>query len=622
MQAIKPAKNMNDQELLDFLELTNFDYRQGDESVPDLIYDEYKTELVSRLPDHPLLAQVEEEPDFGKGLIRHKKPMLSTDKVYTVAEVEKYINRCKKSATELGMGADSIQYRLTPKLDGWSANDEGGVLATRGDHIVGNDVSHIYARGVVPVDGRDQGVGEIVIAEKYWAEYLVDEFPSPRNVLQGVIKAEQPNVYISAALQAKAVRFVPYCTLDALNCDGQQLLGNVEAWCEKIENESEYPTDGVVIEVIDEDLKAHMGSASDHHHWMVAKKVLGETAIVGVLDVIAQTGRTGRVTPVIKIPETFLSNCNINSITAHHFGIVKAMNIGVGAKIKIVRAGKVIPKFLGIVEAGEAAKIPSHCPSCNHPLEWEKNNTSDDKYLKCFGNECMAQIENRLLHFFHILGNINEFGPVTIRKLVESGYDSLPAIYELNVDDFIAMAFGPKQSQNLVNELLRSTRQEVDDWRFLAAFGIHFLGRGSSRKLLEVHPLTTLGSITMNDIHAIKGFGDITAPAISDGLTRKWPLIEEILSYNFKLRITEKVDAVENPIKGKNIVFTGTMSNSREEMKTLARELGATVQSGVNKKTDFLIIGERVGEKKIESAKKNGTEILTEQEYCQMLQDD
>ena len=81
-----------------------------------------------------------------------------------------------------------------------------------------------------------------------------------------------------------------------------------------------------------------------------------------------------------------------------------------------------------------------------------------------------------------------------------------------------------------------------------------------------------------------------------------------------------KSDAVESPITGKHIVFTGSMTQgSRSDMIKQAEALGATSQSSVNKKTDYLGAGEKTGASKIEKANKLGTTILSESEYLDLI---
>jgi DNA ligase (NAD+) len=54
-------------------------------------------------------------------------------------------------------------------------------------------------------------------------------------------------------------------------------------------------------------------------------------------------------------------------------------------------------------------------------------------------------------------------------------------------------------------------------------------------------------------------------------------------------------------------------------MKKQAKALGAKVGSAVSGKTDWLIIGEKVGITKIDAAKAKGVTIMTEEDYLQYI---
>ena len=74
-----------------------------------------------------------------------------------------------------------------------------------------------------------------------------------------------------------------------------------------------------------------------------------------------------------------------------------------------------------------------------------------------------------------------------------------------------------------------------------------------------------------------------------------------------------------SPFTNKKIVFTGSMSESRALLQKQAKALGVIVGNGVSSKTDFLVIGENVGQSKIKAAKNHDVEILTEVQYLKKL---
>jgi DNA ligase (NAD+) len=262
-----------------------------------------------------------------------------------------------------------------------------------------------------------------------------------------------------------------------------------------------------------------------------------------------------------------------------------------------------------MVSEGEPVTLPDNCPTCEGGVTWEND------FLICTNELCEARMESRLGHFFEIIDNVDLFGPKTIETLVASGLTELPAIYNMTSADLVTMGFGPKQSQNLVDQLKRSRSESVENWRFLAAFGIHHLGRGDSRRLLKTFTLEALEGITASQIQTIAGFGPVTAPKIAAQINELWPLIRQMLDFGFNLKADEAPTTAASALAGKSIVFTGTLSLSREEMQETARMVGANVQSSVSKSTDILVAGENVGAKKIEAAQAKGVQILCEAEY-------
>jgi DNA ligase (NAD+) len=80
----------------------------------------------------------------------------------------------------------------------------------------------------------------------------------------------------------------------------------------------------------------------------------------------------------------------------------------------------------------------------------------------------------------------------------------------------------------------------------------------------------------------------------------------------------KRQEAKENPFKGKTVVLTGTMSESRGAIKEMLENLGAKVSGSVSKKTDFLIYGEDAGSK-YDKAEKLGVRTLTEGEMRELL---
>ena len=590
-------------------------YRSGDPLVSDDEYDRLVEQLRAVDPKHPYLNRVEPEAFSERIEVRHPAPMLSTEKAYTDEQLQRFVTRVQKAVAQLEV--DMLQFKATPKLDGLAGRDDGVQFASRGNGIVGYEISSAFDKGVIPIGGRGQGLGEIVAVHSYFEARLKDKFEHPRNMVVGIVSSDTLNQDAQKALIDGKVHFVPYNQLPIWQGDGDELLASIQEIGDRLMADIDYPMDGVVVEVANEDVKRHMGATSHHYRWQIAVKRKGETAESVVESIQWQVGRTGNVTPVMAVLPINLSGATIRRVTAHHAGMVSKLGIGPGARIEVIRSGEVIPKLERVLEVSQTVVLPERCPSCDHELSWKGD------FLRCTFSTCPAQIEQRICHWFRILGSADWFGIKTVQKLVAHGHDSLEKVYALEENDFVQMGFGPVQSKNLAQALATSRTKRVEDWRFLAALGIPDLGVGDSRRLLQHAGLEALTRVTSQQIAQINGFGEITSRSIAQGISDQKETLVHLLDMGFDLDSTPLLSeraSINTPITGKKVVFTGKMQKgSRQEMQSQARKLGAVVQTAVSGSTDFLVCGEKVGASKLTKASNLGVEIMTEADYYRFI---
>ena len=441
----------------------NAAYRAGKPVIGDVEYDALIEELRALDPANPWLDQV--EPERLRGLkVKHGTPMLSTEKAYGLDKLEDWVERVEKAATEIELS--EVEFKVTPKLDGLAGEDTGGILATRGNGRIGTDVTAAFDKGLVAIGGRNQGAGEVVVLQDWFEAHGSDEFDHPRNMCVGIIGADEVSTTGQKALDEGAVRFVPYTTLDTWRGDRTELLETIDEITENLREKSEYALDGMVAEATDSALRKRMGATSHHNRWQIAIKQRGETTTTTVEEVLWQTGRTGNVSPVLRVTPVELSGATIRRITAHHAGMVRDRDLGEGAKIQIIRSGEVIPKLEEVLEEASEVVLPTECPSCGTALDWI------NEFVNCpNGTDCPAQVESGLRHWFKILGTADSWGPKTIARMVAGGYETLEQLYALTQEEILALNFGEGQTKNLLAALETSRTDLVEDARFLAAFG-------------------------------------------------------------------------------------------------------------------------------------------------------
>ncbi|MFM1605686.1 MAG: BRCT domain-containing protein [Candidatus Pseudothioglobus sp.] len=612
--------DLSDDELLDFCIIANQMYRKGEPIVSDEDYDfVYIAELSKRLPDHPFLQKLESENEgFSEEKLKLPERMLSTNKAYSWEEIQKWLERISKSSEEINLLLKDVQLKGTAKLDGFAGYDDGTKLYTRGDGNKGSDISRVFKRGlgVFNDSQRGQGAGEIVVKRSYFESHLSNHFEYPRNFQASLIKEKELNHFALDAITNKAALFVPFSQLPKWLGDIDTFTNNFENIVNELEAGVDFDIDGAVFEVINPELKTHMGSNRKFHRWQIAYKENKEKAQVKVLSVTAQVGRTGKITPVAELEPTLLSGATIYRATGHHYGLVKEQGLGSGSVVELTRSGLVIPKINKVLKPAEV-DIPAQCPSCNAKLSW------DSDFLMCLNHDsCPDQIIGKMVYFYKILANNDGFGQATIQKLYDQGIRQVSDIYTLKATDLISMGFGEKTSQNLTEQLIRSRQESIEDWRFLAAFGVNRLGMGNCENLLKNYSISQVFNLSVEDISNIDGFAELTAELIFKGLLSVKPQYDALVLGGFELEKTFlSINAIQSdgPFRNKKIVFTGAMSRPRAELEKQAKALGIVVSKSVSSKTDFLITGESVGQSKLKSANTNDVSILTEEEFLKIL---
>lgn len=601
------------------LQIANATYRAGVPVMSDAKYDSlYVKELESQDPENEFLVSVEPEPVIGSKTVELPEKMLSTEKAYTYEEIEKWVKRLVKAAEKIQLNPSQLTIRVTPKLDGYAAYDDGIKLYTRGDGQRGQDITRAFDRGLKIANGGERGLGagEIVIKKSYFDDVLSGYFENARNIQASIIAEKKVDERIQKALDDEACVFYPFDLLEDWIGPYETFLEEFDAILAGIWGAVDYEIDGIIAEATNRSLKEYMGSTRKNHRWQIAYKVNAEIAKVMVLRVVPQTSRAGKLTPVAELEPTKLSGATISRATVHHYGMVKSKGVGPGALVELVRSGLVIPKIENVIES-VAPEIPEECPSCGSHVVWDGDN------LFCPNTtDCPAQAENTMIHFFKTLRNVDGFGPRVIETIYRSGIKSIHGIYSLDVDGLIEIGFGKRTSENLVEQLLVSRNVEVDDWRFLAAFGVPRLGEGYCEKLLKHHNLGEIFDLSVDDLIKIDGFAKLSATTIHEGLRSIEKEFLSIYRLGFNLRESKRATSESDvlPLSGELIVFTGSMEHGkRPNMEAEAKLLGATIGKAITSKTTLLVAGKSVGEKKIAAATDRGVRILNESEYLDMI---
>ncbi|MBB6543091.1 DNA ligase (NAD+) [Thalassotalea piscium] len=554
--------------------------------------------------------------------------MLSTDKAYTLEDVKKWLSRVIKAGQQLGVSASDIVIECTSKFDGIAARYDHTqkLLVTRGDGLQGTNISNILSGLKIVGDKYAGGVGEIVMKNHYFDQYFSKEvlgengFVDSRGFIAGMSNQDVLDEHRKFALDNGMVELLIYTDVDRSQCNAEDFIEQYEAF-EKKHLKSEYMLDGVVFDVVNADIKALLGSTSHHPVWRLAKKQIKGLKETVVENIRWQVGRTKVITPVLEVKSVVLSRVNVTSITGHSLGYLKKHQLGVGAKILANRSGDVVPTHQSTI-SGVEPEYPTLCPCCNAKtfirVGKSKGGESND-FLMCSNEECGGSQVSYLFDAFKRLG-IDLFGRKSCEKLIDGNYTTLESILMMTKQDFIDVGFGQGQAGNFIAEIDRAKREPIKGSHILSSLGIHLLGRKASEDILTKYKIDQMAELTIEKLSMLDGFAKLSAKTIVDGLAAKRDTLKFLLEYGFNIEQTSESndDASEGALSGLNIVFTGAMKQgSRDVMQSEAKARGAKVQSSVNSRTDYLIIGQKVGQSKMDKAKELGVSILSEDEYIE-----
>ncbi len=605
--------------------------------------------------------------------VEHAAPLLSLDSSADEAQVRRFDERMRKA-----LGEDfEVRYVLEPKLDGASVElvYEDGRLArgsTRGDGRRGEGVTEnlrtvpsvplelrgdrraappfVAVRGEVfmPIEGFDRLNEGLIEAGK-------EPYANPRNSAAGSLRQLDPQLTASRPLDLFAYDVLaaewgggePVATqaevLDALDAWGFKVNPLIRRGAESVDDilayhadvlarrdDLGYEIDGVVIKLDDLAARERLGATSHHPRWAFAFKFPPRKEITRVLSILASVGRTGVVTPVAVLRPVELGGVTVSRATLHNREEVARKDIREGDRVRVQRAGDVIPQVVERVEEpdgephrerGPEFRMPDACPSCATPL------VERGPFSVCPNNfECPAQLAGRLTHFGSRAAlDIEGLGEKTAKLLVSEGLvHGLPDLFDLTPKDLEPLeGFAELSASNLVAGIGRASRVELH--RFLFGLGIPEVGAATARELAQhFRSFQAIRSASAEELEEVSGVGPRMADQITDFFAEEHnrDVLDRLLAG--RVTLVEPAPAEEAgklPLDGLTLVFTGSLQRfTRDGVKELAARLGAKVTGSVSKRTDYVVAGEEAGSK-LAKAETLGVPVLDEDGFAKLVED-
>ena len=659
---------------IDLLEKYNeYYYDKNNPKVSDAIYDKLKNEIISLEKKYKDLksgnspsTKIGFKPSKNFKKVSHKVPMLSLANAFSEEDLE---NFQKKILNFLSKEEKfELNYSAEPKIDGISAslNYKNGKFfkgLSRGDGKEGEDITENLATiADIPkfIQAKDFPEeidirGEVFIQNSEFKN-LEEKFANPRNAASGSLRQKNPEETRKIPLKFIAYTFgyekgllvnnqIDYLKklsvwgfktnpLNKLISGIKNLMKNYDD-IEKKRSNLDFDIDGIVYKINDFSMQKRLGNVANAPRWAIAHKFSSNKAVSKILDIEIQIGRTGALTPVAKIQPINIGGVIVSNATLHNEDEINRKDIRVGDTVIIERAGDVIPHVLSVDKQKRSKNskkfiFPKNCPSCGSETikEFNKLTKKIDAVRRCSseGYYCDKISIEKLKHFVSKEAfNIDGFG----KKIVENFWDlkliKFPQdIFKLDYEKIEKLeGWGKLSVQNLKYSINQKKNISLD--RFIYSLGIRHIGLENA-KLLSKHYISfsKFKNLSMHkdyeDLVDIDGIGETQVNSIKNFFSNE----KNIKVLNELENVLVIKDAIQNSDDGilnnKTFLVTGKLSGiSRAEIKSLIEENSGKTISGVSKKLNFLIIGEKPTKKKVDYAKELKIKIIDQSEFLKML---
>ncbi|MDA9082010.1 NAD-dependent DNA ligase LigA, partial [Candidatus Pelagibacter sp.] len=382
-------------------------------------------------------------------------------------------------------------------------------------------------------------------------------------------------------------------------------------------------------------LQKRLGYAANAPRWAIAHKFSANNSVSEITNIDIQIGRTGALTPVAKIKPVNIGGVIVSNATLHNEDEINRKDIRVGDTVTVERAGDVIPHvvFVDIKKRKKDSKkfkFPQNCPSCGSKTIKDFNiiTKKNDSVRRCVseGYECKNIAIEKLKHFVSKEAlNIDGFGKKIVENFWELNLIKLPQdIFKLEYEKIKNLeGWGNLSVSNLKYSI--ENKKNISLEKFIYSLGIRHIGQENA-KLLARHLKSSVNFFKllikkdMNDLHNIDGIGETQIKSIKNFFSNKTNL-EVLNELKNILVISDALQADKDGIlKNKTFMLTGKLDGiSRAEAKSLIEKNSGKIISNVNKKLNYLIIGEKPTTKKVNTAKDLNISVITQDEWMKML---
>lgn len=625
----------NKTESIRFAKYLDYKYHALDKPVvSDEAYDTLIFYIQDNWPAAKYLKKVGHKVQKKKGVIEVPLPvpMASMDKIKPGSPVlDRFID-----------GGRS--WVISDKLDGISLEvlyDSGVPLGayTRGDGVKGQDVSGVIPALDIPkkIPVKQEFIVrlEFIIPSAHFdANYSIHEgtgdFKTARNLGGGLLKRNEPSSGVKAyrcvcysivkgkgydqpkSKQLALLKQFKFRVVANLKHKGKLDVDTLTRLHDLRKKKSRYEIDGIIVE---KDVSAKPTRANPKHAKAFKINSLANSQIVKIKLIEWRVSRYGKIIPRVHIDPIILGGVEVTHFTGHNAYYIAngyryqdrnkglpVRPINVGASIRVIRSGDVIPYIMEVIKPSRKASTP------DVPYELDERGVHA-LALTVEDDEKVAV--KQLQHFFSTM-EIEGIKEGTIKKLRAAGYDTIKKIIDASASDFLEIdGFQEKSSKTLEKNIQAGLKTATFALTAKASgvFG-EKIGEKNMQKLIDHHPnIMQMAKLPKEELIAriqeVRGFKGM-AVNVAIGL----PKFVKFLSHH-GIKIKKDVAASSDRLANLSVLFTSIRDAA---LQKAIKDQGGNIASSV-KQANVLVIKDGASNNKIETAIESGIPVLTVDEF-------
>ena len=575
--------------------------------VSDSVYDILREFMERNYPGNPVLEEIGAPPSKAKVALPYFMGSMKKIKPDTRA-LAKWVAKYKGP------------YVISGKLDGISVlyTTEGGTprLFTRGGATEGLDISHMIPYLEFPDEPDITIRGELIMKKAVFEEKYKGTYKSMRNMVGGLANAKKREPAKWRDLDAVCYEVIkpslkPSEQMAWLESHG--VITVIHHGEKKVSNELlstvlvdwrenyAYEIDGII--VVDD--KIYPRGRKNPDHAFAFKMVLSDQVMEAkVVDVLWTVSKDGYLNPRVQIEPVDIRGATIEFATGHNAKFIVDNKIGVGAVIRMLRSGDVIPKVEAVITPAAAPKMPD--------IPWKWNATHVDAILK--GAEASTAVRDKNIEYFFKTIDVDGLGPGNVAKIIDAGFDSVPKILAMNKADLLTVKGFKAKTADRILSGMRRTIAKVPLPILVKATNIFGRGVGKSKMtaLLRTHPdILTSPLSTEEKVQLVvntEGFSKKSATPFVQTIPLFLEFIQETGLQHKLQQSSAKIDD-SHPLFGKRIVMTGFRDKALQER---LEELGVKLTGSVSKRVFVVLVAELDSDSgKAEEARQLGVPLMT-----------